>query len=258
MLTLQVLGKCGAENFHPNPEHDTASFATARWVYSVQHHIIKPNDFSAACVMRQEHGTEIVTTDVSEMKQIFGHANGLYCSNRPCDGIMTTAKNVAIMGYAADCWFLAAHDEGNGRIGLFHCGFRSLVPANGSPGILQRMIEGKHFSPKATTFRLIAGIGPCCYGFTEHVPECTPNALVASFPMETATEGPRKGHPSLNMLKLINGQLCTLRVSQEMIKLDQFLLKCPSCTKMADGYFRHSHVRDGGGAGRNLVIAWQT
>lgn len=146
----------------------------------------------------------------------------------------------ALCGFNADCPFGVILWP-DGRLGFCHLGLECLLPKDGSPSIL----ETGGLEPGCKV-HLTAGIRPCCYGRNdggfEYAFERFPEAQGG-----TATKGPRKEQPSLDLHQLARSILAKMDLTD--VTWDSL---CTACAATPDGKrLYYSNVY--GNVGRNCV-----
>lgn len=146
----------------------------------------------------------------------------------------------SIVGFNADCPFGVILWP-DGRLGFCHLGVECLLPRDGSPSIL----ETGGLEPGCKV-HLTAGIRPCCYGRNDG----GFNYVFSRFPEAdggTATKGPRKDQPSLDIHQLTRSILLKLGITD--VTWDTL---CTACAATPDGqrlYYSNAH----NDTGRNCV-----
>lgn len=175
----------------------------------------------------------------------------LTLSKEPADGGMVFDSNYAVAFTVADCPITALFEPGEpARLAVLHSGFRGLVRETlGELSIIKAAFEKLKFNPDQVRVFVGFGIGPCCYG-AEHLPEVRNMEL--PLPLSRAIRGPRRGQVSVDLYKLIRGQLLECGVPLERITFDS---TCTACAGDRERLY-YSHTWEGRDTGRNLALAW--
>ena len=199
------------------PEHSDS--LSASQLESLEAHL----GFSPKIVnIRQVHGNRIVVAhegaDVSEQ----------------ADGLITNAKNIAIVVRTADCFPIFIFDPKKHAIGLVHAGWKGT-----HKHILSEAIKAmkREYGSQPSNLKLAFGpaIRACCYEVAEN--------FLAEFPMETFE---RKNHCYLDMALANTNQALEAGVPEEQI------FDCGICTFCDKNYF--SYRREKEKAGRMLSL----
>ncbi len=187
----------------------------------------------------------------------------IFITKNWADGLISFNPGEALMIANADCPVTVIWDLESGLLALLHCALQTLVPPDGSDGILTTCF--KEYPLTETMWASLAfGIGKCCFGFTHSVPRCTENSLVMEWPIGTATgidpSNERFGMPSIDLFALMENQLLRLGMKpNRIISNAKSTLSCTSCKKDFDGKPMYwSNARDGKETGRNLAFVVRT
>ncbi len=213
--------------------------------------------YRARCGRMTRNIVEVKKGDKSWMKS--GH-NWIFVTEDYADGIVSWSTGEALMIANADCPVLMIWDLETGLLAFLHCALQTLVPPDGSDGIVMTFFK-KYWLTETMHASLAFGINRCCYGFAKSVPPCTANSLVTAWPIGTAIgidpANERYGKPSIDLFALMEAQLLTLGMKPDMIISNaKSTLRCTSCKRDCGGNYTHwSNARDGKETGRNLAFA---
>ena len=184
----------------------------------------------------------------------------IFITKEWADGIISWNTGEALTIANADCPVIVIWDLDVGLLVMLHCALQTLVPPDGSDGILATFF--RRYRPVHTMRASFGfGAGPCCFGFSKFVPPCTANSLVTEWPMGIATgidpTNERYGKPSIDLCALMESQLLELGMKPgQIISNEMSTLRCTACKRDFDGSrMYHSNAWDGKDAGRNLSVA---
>lgn len=137
-----------------------------------------------------------------------------------CDALITNEPGTALVIFTADCTPILLHDPVTGAVGAAHAGWRGT--AADIAGKTVRAME-REFGCKAENVRAAIGpnIGLCCFETDEEVPE----AMMATFGVETAAYIRREGEKSHLDLKKIN-ELALKRAGVQHIEISGACTMC--------------------------------
>lgn len=159
----------------------------------------------------QVHGAEIKKVGEGDLNY------DLYTVIKDCDGLITTAKEMAIIIQVADCVPVLFYDGSNQVIGALHAGWRGVVEGI-LPKAVKKLQEADTF--EITNLQVFIGpsIGPCCYEVKGTVIE----AVRTSIPKAEACLEQREGKVFLDLKQALLNQLeeCKVPVSNVVVVPD--------------------------------------
>ena len=131
-------------------------------------------------------------------------------------------SDIALAGFNADCPFVIGYEEDKRALFMLHAGLGCLrkVGEGHGPTIFDQLIKDYKLNPKKIKIQVTAGIQKCCYGRDDG--KVFPDAIRhwgVQFG-DVATDGPRKGQPSLNLAAAIFGRLMAAGIKSENIEVD--------------------------------------
>jgi len=143
----------------------------------------------------------------------------LYTVMRECDGLTTTAKEMAIVVQVADCVPILFYDGSQQVIGALHAGWRGVVQGI-LPKAVSELQESDGFDIHQFQVFIGPSIGPCCYEVKGEVIE----AVKKSIPSADSCLKQRDGRIFLDLKAALLNQLRQLQVPIANI------VTAPECT----------------------------
>lgn len=163
----------------------------------------------------QVHGSDIKQVGEGDLNY------DLYTVMRECDGLITTAKEMAIIIQVADCVPILFYDENNEVIGALHAGWRGVVQGI-LPKAMKNLQEQGTFDVNKFQVFIGPSIGPCCYEVKGEVVDAVNTSIPAS---ETCLEH-RDGKIFLDLKKALLNQLTQLGVPTSNVVIAE---ECTCC-----------------------------
>ncbi len=125
-------------------------------------------------VAQQIHGTTVVRVGPEDAG---AGALSLSTAVPGVDGLLTTAPDLPLVGFFADCVPLFFWDDAGRMVGLAHAGWRGTAGGIGRR-MLQLFREELGVLPERIRVALGPAIGPCCYRVGEEVAALFPREVV--------------------------------------------------------------------------------
>ena len=118
---------------------------------------------------RQVHGNTVRVVDHRH------RLPDLFALTEEADGLVTTAKDVTLAVFTADCIPILLWDETTGAVGAVHAGWRSTVQDIAGAAVARITALGAN--PAHIRAAIGPGIGPCCFETGPEVPQAVLDCL---------------------------------------------------------------------------------
>lgn len=186
-------------------------------------------------LQRLVFASQVHGTDIKEVRE--GDLNyDIYTVMPECDGLMTSAKEMAIIVQVADCVPILFYDANNEKIGALHAGWRGVV--NGIlPKAIQQLKESEPFEINRFHVFLGPSIGACCYEVKGEVID----AVKTSIPSPESCLEDRAGKTYLDLRRALLNQMKEFQVPEQNITVAS---DCTCC--FPQRFFSYRHEQETG------------